>query len=116
MTLELTCEVTQMEYTLTGDGVPRLLPECGCTLSTKCIRDVLAMVEDGPFLCPVSDCGEENPKKASAEDYSKNGALMKVLRKTNSLLLMSATASEKSTPKLAAKKPSGLSFSMAAGP
>ncbi len=55
--MELKCEVSGLEYTLTGDGVPRLLPECGCTLSTKCIREALEMIEGGPFLCPVSDCG-----------------------------------------------------------
>ena len=50
---ELSCSLCKNEFSETGDSIPRLLPECGCSFCTACLRKALAECTDRPsFFCP----------------------------------------------------------------
>ena len=77
---ELLCPICQSQFSNEGDYLPRLLPESGHTISTKCLNEELQKAPDQPFQCPVS--GIEVTRKASAEDYPRNFALIRLVEKT----------------------------------
>ena len=77
---ELLCPICQSQFSNEGDLIPRLLPESGHTISTKCLNEELQKAPDQPFQCPVS--GIEVTRKASAEDYPRNFALIRLVEKT----------------------------------
>ena len=49
---ELSCSICNTGFTSQGDSIPRLLPDCGCSFCTACLRNILADSGDGPLFCP----------------------------------------------------------------
>ena len=49
---ELSCSLCNQEFSSEGDSVPRLLPDCGCSFCTACLRKLLEECGEGPLMCP----------------------------------------------------------------
>ncbi len=75
---ELSCTICQQLYN-TEDRTPRLLPDCGHTLCTVCLSDLLAKAEQSgePFACSEdrTPCSIVKP----APEFPKNFALLRML-------------------------------------
>lgn len=75
---ELQCPVSHQMYNL-DDRMPRLLPDCGHTISTSALKEGLEAAEAAgkPFVCP--ECETECSFKKPADEFPKNFALIKML-------------------------------------
>ena len=78
---ELMCTICQRQFANEGDLIPRLLPECGHTFCSKCLNQELQKTPDQPFLlCPEDNV--ECTRKATAEDFPRNFALIRLAERT----------------------------------
>ena len=80
---ELMCNLCKRVYSNSDDLIPRLLPECGHTICTRCLNELLAKEPDQPFVCPEDNV--ECTRKSCAENYPRNFALIKLAAKHDAL-------------------------------
>ncbi len=85
-----TCQVCFVEYSLTGDQVPRILP-CFHTMCESCITDILEIREE--LKCP--ECKALYPAPNGAKTFPQNKYIVNHLRKMAKIESKTESAEEK---------------------